>query len=336
MKPKLLEVQLTGSCNLKCLYCGNSEEYIHNSNASKDTILKAISELQPEKILFTGGEVYLNWKLLIEILDCLELGKYQYILSSNLTLINEKEIDILINKYGFKTFHTSFNDLNDEMTYKIRGGTPEDRRKLINNIKHICSRKMAIKVETMLIPDTIEYLKEINALLFSLGVIEHKLECLICVGQASKDLLIESQTILDKVLELYLNKNNQSVLILTCFPMSPCIMDHKLFYINKPDFIFNKCIDGIETCYLLANGTLLPCFLFPDKNITSTETSYLDQWENGKDFVGIRENNKKCTICDFFQNNTDASRKICNNGCSVLNYIKTNSYGSLVTAEKND
>lgn len=325
MKPKLLEIQLTGSCNLKCIYCGNSEEYTHGTHASKDRILRAISELQPEKILFTGGEAFLNWKLLIEILDCLEIGKYHYILSSNLTLIDENEIDLLIDKYEFKTFHTSFNDLNDEMTYNVRGGSPEDRRKLINNIKHICARKIEIKVETILIPYTIEYLKEINELLYSLGVIEHKLECLICVGQASNDLLIDSLTILDKVLELYENKSNPSVLILTCFPMSPCLVGHKLFDIDKPDLRFNKCIDGIESCYLLANGKLLPCFLYPDENVEYMDTSYLEQWKNGNAFVGFREQHEKCTTCDYSQNNTEASRKVCNNGCRVLNYINSKS-----------
>ncbi len=278
--PKLLEVQLTGACNLGCLYCGNSEEFLHDSSADFDNVMAAILELSPERILFTGGEVYLEWKLLIKILETLKkTGKnYKFTLSSNLTMISTRELDLLIDYYCFDTFHSSFNDLDDEMSMKIRRNTKQGRENLIRNITHLCERQVDMKIETMLITGTIERLKEINSLLFSLGVRKHRLEFLIPVGQTRKEIIIDYEYALDKILELYKAKENTSCIIPSCIPIAPCNYSHELFNIRAVDLEFNKCVDGLESCYLMSNGKLLPCFIFPDDQIEDSNNSYSECW----------------------------------------------------------
>ena len=326
--PKLLEIQLTGSCNLKCSYCGNSEKFLNDSSANIENIIRAIKELRPERILFTGGEVYLEWEALIKILNELRNQgvSYQYTLSSNLTIVTTEGLDLLIDTYGFDTFHSSFNDLNDEMSYAVRKNTPRGRLNLINNLKHLCQRGVNVRVETMLIAGTIEYLKEINELLFAIGVKNHKLEFLIPVGQTQDEIIIDYKTVLDKVLEFYKSKENDSKIIPCCFPIPPCEHPHKLFNLNEPDIEFNKCVDGIESCYLMSSGKLLPCFIFPEEAVNPAGKTYLEQWQEGSAFAWFRTGHEICKNCEVSSYNVNALHGICSNGCSSYNYIRTDSF----------
>lgn len=332
IKPKLLEIQLTGRCNLSCIYCGNSPEYTNSETIQLDMALKAINELEPQAILFTGGEVYLGWNTLLKILGALHDNRFQYILSSNLSLIKTEEIDLLIDKYKFNTFHTSFNDLDQAMTEKVRGGTAVCRNRIIDNIRHIAGRNMKLKIETMLLPDTIDYLYEINTLLYSLGVRHHRLEFLIPVGHADSRLLMPTEVILDKIYDFMMRKQNDCLIEISCLHAAPCANKHKIFDLNREDLIYFKCVDGKETAYLLANGTMVPCFLFPDKecHINVNTHNLLNEWNNNPIFKGMRSANKDCSECGYFHHNTHKGKKVCNNGCTVWNYIKTGSFGNKI------
>lgn len=333
IRPKLLEIQLTGRCNLSCVYCGNSPQYTNSETIQLNMALKAINELDPQAILFTGGEVYLGWNTLLKILDALDDNRFQYILSSNLSLIKAEEIDLLIDKYKFKTFHTSFNDLDQAMTEKVRGGTAVQRNRIMDNIQHITSRNMTLKVETILLPDTIHYLYEINALLYSLGVRHHKLEFLIPVGHADSHLPMSTEVILNNIYDFIIRKQNDSLIEITCLHAAPCFHKHKIFDLNRDDVIFHKCVDGKETAYLLANGTMLPCFLFPDKEcqINVNTHNLLTEWNSHPIFKGMRSINKDCSECEFFHHNAHKGKKVCNNGCNVWNYINTRSFANKIS-----
>lgn len=334
MNPKILEIQLTPSCNFKCVYCGNSPDLVNGENLKKEYAIKAIEELNPETILFTGGEVYYAWNTLIEILDELKHKDFKYILSSNLSLISTNELKLLIDEYGFNTFHSSFNDLTESMTKDIRGVHSNLRARIIENIKYLTSRNVIVKIETMLIPHNIEHLSEINEFLSDLGVKYHKLEYLIPVGYADDDLLLSPEYITDKVYEFYTNKKNDTIIELTCFCISPCMeFTKKLFDIHQKDLVFNKCIDGRESCYLLSDGTLVPCFLFPEKesDINVKTNDLLYEWENNRIFKGFRQGNEECNDCEHYYHNDIDALKVCNNGCATYNYIKNRNFISKTT-----
>jgi radical SAM protein with 4Fe4S-binding SPASM domain len=305
-------------------------------NLRKETALKVIRELKPEKILFTGGEVYLAFHTLLEILKQIRTENFSYIFSSNMPLISKSEIDMLIEDYGIRVFHSSFNDLDDNMSMTIRNASPFQRKAIIASLEHIVKRNCELKVETIILPQTINKLTEINELLFDLGVKHHKIEFLIPIGNASTDLLVPIPEIEEAIMRLYANKKNDAKIEMTCYYLSPCLNSaNRIFSIPSDDksFIYNKCVDGIETCYLLSNGSLVPCFLFPD-NIYDTnviEKNSLDIWNHHELFVDFRKENSDCSNCDhFYYNALKQGNKKCNNGCRVLNYLNTKAFGSKV------
>lgn len=334
-KVELLEVQLTGSCNLSCEYCGNSAKYTRDSVANVSKIIKAINELNPETILFTGGEVSLEWDMLINILDILKGRGFKYILSSNLTILNAEKLGKLIDEYGFDRFHSSFNDLTIEMSKSVRKATNMNRLALIENIKYLCDRHMDIRIETIITEKTLAHLCEINKFLFELGVKKHKLEFLIPLGQAVGLQTINYHVALDAAIKVYEAKDKNMKLIICCCPCTPCMIEHEIFKIKADDLEFNHCIDGTCSCYLLADGRLLPCFIFPDDLIKNKYESYMDQWLYGEEFAGMRKHNKECVDCDFYYENQNATSKLCSSGCKVFNYVSNNfKFGMLPQKER--
>lgn len=259
----------------------NSEKYTSNSVASITRIIKAINELNPETILFTGGEVSLEWDMLISILDILRGKGFKYILSSNLTILSKEKLSKLIDEYEFDRFHSSFNDLTLEMSKSVRKATSINRATLIDNIKYLCDRDMDLRIETIITEKTVTHLSDINHFLCKLGVKKHKLEFLIPLGQAVDLSTIDYHVAFDAALKVYEGKDKNMKLILCCCPCTPCMLEHDIFKIKADDFEFNHCIDGTSSCYLLANGRLLPCFIFPDNLIKKESESYADQWLNG-------------------------------------------------------
>jgi len=220
------------------------------------------------------------------------------------------------------------------MTSSIRKVNLKARGKILENIKYLTSRDVTLKIETMLISPNTEHFSEINGFLHELGVRYHKLEYLIPVGHANERLLLPPEYIAQKILEFYGNKQNDTVIELTCFCLSPCMgFTQELFAIDAQDFVFNKCVDGREACYLLANGTLVPCFLFPEEDsVINVKThDLLYEWENNPIFQGFRQTNTDCAQCGHYYHNELTERKSCNNGCATLNYIRSRQYGSKLT-----
>ncbi|WP_053955707.1 radical SAM protein [Inediibacterium massiliense] len=327
----LLEIQLTSDCNLSCIYCGNSPKLRsdHKNWLPLEVIQETILKLKPKKVLFTGGEVILAWERLLEALEFVKDLDIEIIISSNLTLLNYEDIDLLIDQYNVHTFHTSFNDYDLQMTNRVRGGDLTNREKLMDNIRYITQkRKKKLKVETILLKDTISDLPNIHKLLYDLGVKHHKIEFLIPTGYASWDMMLPYNKLVDTVLKTYKEKQKGCILELTCCYLTPCIEEaSKLYEIDDPEFIFHKCIDGKESAYLLANGDFVPCFLLPNHlmNTNVYTNDVLDVWNNNKVFRAVRdEANQECTACDFFHKNN--SKTNCNNGCWALMYMETKSF----------
>jgi MoaA/NifB/PqqE/SkfB family radical SAM enzyme len=326
----LLEIQLTSDCNLSCIYCGNSPKLRSSSTSwlPLEIIKKAILTLKPKKVLFTGGEVTLAWERLLEALEFTKKLGLETILSSNLTLIDQQDIDLLIDKYNVHTFHTSFNDLDLTMTDIIRGGDLKDREKLMNNIEYITKeRKKNLKVETMLLKETIQHLPNIHTFLHNLGVRHHKIEFLIPTGYANWDMMLPFTDLVDAILKTYETKKKGCILELTCCYLTPCNKEaSKLYAIDDPEFIFHKCVDGKESAYLLANGDFLPCFIFPNHLIDANiyQHDLLDIWNNNEVFrIARSNNNEECKSCEFFYKHN--AKTNCNNGCWAFLYMEKQS-----------
>lgn len=87
--PPTLYIQLTDECNLHCAYCYNNKRVPMKTNQDIGDIINAIDEVNPGKVIFTGGEPLLCSKMISDIIRYYELGMNRHwkaVISSNLAM----------------------------------------------------------------------------------------------------------------------------------------------------------------------------------------------------------------------------------------------------------
>lgn len=320
---KRLEVQLTSQCNLNCYYCGNSpkKKASHIKTADFSIIKKCINDLNPKELVLTGGEPTLKMDLLKKIFSYSSSLGIANTLTSNFTILSHKDIKDLVENYNVSRFNSSFNDLNEDISKKIRAASYSDIARIKSNFSYIANElKLPIRVETLLIKDTINHINGIQNLLYSLGIRHLALEFLNPLGHANWDMMPTIEELVNAVLSAYDNKPNDMLLELTCNYLSPCDKrTEKIYKIKDKMFKVAQCRDGKDVAYLLATGELIPCFMYEGKIYDNDlhSRSAKDIWMNNEIFRMVRnEVPVKCKSCEFYYN--DDEIKNCSNGCWAM------------------
>ncbi len=120
---KSIYIMLTDKCNLNCKHCttncGQDKEDILSTQDIKN-IISNISLLNPENVIFTGGEPLIR-KDIEEIVDFTRknIRGSIFSLSTNATLISNKNIDMI--KRLFDHIDISIDGVDEESCSKIRG-----------------------------------------------------------------------------------------------------------------------------------------------------------------------------------------------------------------------
>ena len=291
IKLEKLEVQITSNCNFKCYYCGNNP-LMRNESISLldyDVFKKCVDELNPKELVITGGEPGLAMEEVKRFFTYSKSKGISNTLTSNLSLFNRNDLKELVDFYGVTKFNSSFNDLNVEMSRNIRGISDKERDTICDNISYITqSLKVPLRIETLLLKETIPYICEINEFLYKLGLRHHALEFLNPHGYAGND------------------------------------KTRKIYEIADRNFKFTNCQDGKRIAYLLSDGRLIPCFMYSgeisDNDVNTTSPAYI--FEYNPIFQKVkREVPKKCSKCHYYYNADDV--RTCNNGCWAMLLMET-------------
>ncbi len=145
--PKRIEIELSSSCNLRCIYC--PRQFVDNLHGFIDPVMlkKLIDELAPHPetilVLHRRGESLLHPNF-IEIMEYIR-GKFNTVqLATNATMLNEKNINAIIDTVTFLSFSI------DSPTLYEKTRPPAKYREVENNIKRFLriNRKKNNPVET--------------------------------------------------------------------------------------------------------------------------------------------------------------------------------------------
>ena len=142
--PYLAQVDPTNACNLKCLKCPNRLNRRKISFMSFEAFKKIIDEMEDYLFsvgVFNMGEPFLNNET-FKMIKYAESKNIKTHLNSNMTLINEKNVDDLINS-GLSYITMSIDGASQETYSKYRPGG--DFNRLIENIKLIIQKKKEYK-----------------------------------------------------------------------------------------------------------------------------------------------------------------------------------------------
>lgn len=323
-----LEVQITSACNFSCFYCGNNpvlrNEKVPSLNYS--AFKKCVDELNPKELVITGGEPGLVLEDVKKFFTYSKNKGIQNTLTSNLSLFNKEDLKELVNHYGVSKFNSSFNDLNSEMSAMIRGACDGDRNTICENISYITQGlKKPLRIETLLLKETIPYICEIEGFLYDLGLRHHALEFLNPHGYAGWNMMTSIEDLVDVVFEVYKHKKKDLLLELTCNYISPCnVKTEKIYKIKDNNFKIANCFDGKKVAYLLSNGRLIPCFMYSgdmeNNNVNNSSPAYI--FEHNPIFKKVKnEMPQKCATCSYYYNEDNI--RTCNNGCWAMMLMET-------------
>ncbi|WP_024622110.1 radical SAM/SPASM domain-containing protein [Metaclostridioides mangenotii] len=170
-KNKIASIEITHRCNLKCVHCCIDADGVVSENKDLSTedmksIFDKIIKWNPSRIMLSGGEPMLR-KDFIELLKYLKSNYHgKIIVSTNGTLINEKNVSIL--SESAYQIDISLDGVDEESCSIVRG--PGVFEKVIKNVKLLKSTGFEKVSLSMAISDKNEHLEsEFNKLNELLG-----------------------------------------------------------------------------------------------------------------------------------------------------------------------
>lgn len=282
-----VSINLTNDCNLRCIHCssmcGETEKY-YLSFEQIDSIVKWCVKNHVEKIILTGGEIFLRKDIKEIILYIKGLYKGNLSIMTNGTLINEDLIEVIVN--NIYDVNISLDGYDEESVTIIRGhGVFKKVMEVIEKLKAKDYNKISLSmVDTEITKDHIPEFKELCK---TLGV-KDMVRVLNPVGRAfeNKDKLM---IVKDK---LYID--NDEIEDIRKNMSCKCI-----------------CKAGKTTVSIAANGEVYPCEVLQTKEYLMGNILDLEKIKS-IDIKPIVETVEECKNCDL--------KYFCSRGCMGMDY----------------
>lgn len=163
--PLTMTLQVTRKCNLKCIYCS---ENISLSEPSTEELNHLISKLKKVKrIIVSGGEPLMR-KDIFSILKRLKRDKHIISLATNATLITP---EIALHLKGLVDYADITIDGPRNIHNSIRGNYDE----ILKGVLNLKNAGVDYSFVTVLLPQNIDYLRDICQIIDVLGGKKHKI-----------------------------------------------------------------------------------------------------------------------------------------------------------------
>lgn len=147
---KTLAFSITNKCNLNCSFCSKNSgcdvsDLDLNIEVIKEVINKTMSDTQIENIAITGGEPFLHSDFK-ELLNWLHQKKLNIIINSNLTLLDESMLDVLV-EYNVSRVITSIESYDRKKHDKLRGKAGAFK-KTVSGINMLTKNNIEVTIKT--------------------------------------------------------------------------------------------------------------------------------------------------------------------------------------------
>ena len=277
---------MTTGCNLCCVHCYNESEitkFRKNDNLSLNEwkrIIKEAYEIGCRRVQFIGGEPFLKRRLLYtSILLAREIGYTSIEVSTNGTLITEKDLDFLKENTVSLAFSVySYNsNVHDAITAK-KGS----QKQTLRTIKRALEMDINFRISVVAMRQNEKEIKKTVKFLKSLGIQHVKTNTVEPVGRGCNDNLITAdivdQQILDRPSFFKINYNT--------------------FWRNK---LGHNCF--LEHICIAADGNIYPCLAEREisyGNIKSTPLNEIFSSEIAQNFRNLNKDYiEVCRDCEY-------------------------------------
>jgi len=309
--PITCQIEIDNRCNNSCIHCYNHwrhKQEQSNTRMDLSTLERIIDELIRIKVFqvtITGGEPFLNKKILIKAVEMLTSNQIPCAINSNLTLLEHNDAQLLydLGMRGIMTSFFSFNEEKHDLIAGRKGAFRDTLKGIITATKH--NLKVAVSmVLTNINQDdiisTARFLKDYGVTQFFATKASPPVNSI-----NFQQYMISSSKLIQSLDDLlYLEKNeNMDVGILECYPLCSYLGRKYHFAIKR------SCSAGITTCTIGVEGDIRPCShseeSFGNINLERLDTIWMKMKKMREKSILPNE----CISCNYLQD--------CTGGCRV-------------------
>ncbi|MDC7279314.1 PqqD family peptide modification chaperone [Butyrivibrio fibrisolvens] len=313
--PLKVLLELTYSCNLRCIHCFADADYCtkienHNNELGYEDWCKVIDNIVKNnvfEILLSGGEATMR-KDLFKIAEYIQSKGRSYSLLTNATLIDEEKAKML-KRTGCAKVESNLDGYDAE-TYESFRGVKGSFDKTVKGIQACLNEGIPVRCNVMETKVTVFNLKKIVDKAYEIGVRE------VCViplengGRAkTNDKLAFGEQDQEKLLEFYKDVNewfDEKYKDTDMVLFTPNLFNRgegrftKLFDIAN---IMPRCGAGLIHCTINPYGIVKMCpsdeSLLVRENNSAVTHDLGEIWRNSRVLKNVRSSNfKKCVHCD--------------------------------------
>jgi len=253
-KPGIVGWEITNHCNLKCPHCYSAAaRRPHDETTTEECkrIIDSMAVIGVGTIGWTGGEPLLREDL-EELTEYAGSKGIAANVTTNAVLLDRRRATRLM-EAGMSAVQISLDGSTPERNRFVRGTTDEEFHLIVEAIRHCKSVNLRVHMATLIGRETLDDTREMVKLGKREGVDVIRFCGFAPVGRGKseniKDRLRFSNG-LNRLIEFVEEAQDDNSIVMT-FDAS--------FGPVPPEFGFHKCMAGIETFYLKANGDVYPC-----------------------------------------------------------------------------
>jgi len=311
--PVSCQIEMTTGCNLDCFHCYNHWRHDKENSSCSSLSIEMIRIIAKELInlgvfhaTFTGGEPFLNKKVMFEgIRMLMEAGIFCDI-NSNLTLITKEDADLIVSM-GVGGILTSVASPKHELHDKIMC-KPGSLKKTLNGIEIAQKSGLTIAASMVVTKLNIHDVYETGKFLHSIGVNQFYATKASPPVNAKgfEEYLLSSDELIFLLESLNRLKKDFGIDVgaLECYPLCSYVSQKKYSFMSS-----RKCSAGVTTCSIGSNGDVRACS-HDDKVYGSMfSNGLLNSWDKMSDWRDGSILPQVCKECKFFP--------VCSGGCRV-------------------
>lgn len=276
-------LELTNSCNLKCIHCYGEFGSCNSLNTMKKedwkNVIDYLYKAGCRSIQLIGGEplCFIDYKELIEYLRKLKFTNIT--IFTNATLI--KKDDIIFLKHNNVNIRFSLYGQNEAIHDKITG-IKGSFKKTVENVKLLTQNNIKVSVAVVIMKENEKFINEIRKFITENLKIKYNGYDVIrpsCVNENYTHRVKNIETLRERYYQ------------------------YPRFHINEKQFFknhfYNSCLDG--KIAIASNGDVLPCIFYRDyvignvkeKNISEMMNEIEESWITNKNTI------KECGECEY-------------------------------------
>lgn len=312
-KLNLIQLELTGYCNMNCKHCrAKNEPKTYFDNEKYNLVMELIKKEAGNdfKLTFSGGEPFLHKDLLKYISIAKNNGISSLVVTTNGSLVKSSHLEY-INNLKFNNFiiQVSLDSLKGEIHDSFRGfdGAFMLCDKLLDNIKNYSyinsSIRMTITEETInQMEEMVQYAINKKCKIIGFGSIIPFGKAEDCSMSLDKDAKFK---FLNEVVRLNL-KYGDRIEVVTEDPLKSNIKNSpwNIFEnCSSNEISFGGCTAGIDSLNIQSNGIITPCSMIKEKILDLNECKTIDdiveKYQNSELVIKLFERAffGKCGLC---------------------------------------